>query len=93
MKIIKSNLPTKRFVAVYCDGSRVQFGQRGATTFVDGATEETRKNWIARHKVRSDFNDPYSAGSLAKHILWGESKSIDANVRAFNRKFFPRCKC
>lgn len=86
MKILTSNLPTKRYVAVFDNGLKTHFGQPGGYTYADGASEETRKAYIARHKVREDWNDPYSAGALARFILW-EHRSIKKAVEEFNKRF------
>jgi hypothetical protein len=64
--------PLKRFIAVFPDGKRVPFGQRGAHTYLDGASEEKRKAYIARHRVNEDWSDPKKAGTLARFILWQE---------------------
>ena len=43
MRISASNLKTKRFRATFKDGTKVNFGQKGAQTFIDGATEEKKQ--------------------------------------------------
>jgi hypothetical protein len=85
MKILTSEKPTKRFVAIFNNGLKVHFGQPGGNTYVDGASEETRKNYIARHKVNENWKDPYSAGALARFILW-EHRSIKKAVEEYNKK-------
>ena len=86
MKISVSNLPTKRFVAIFNNGTRVHFGQPGGFTYADGASEQTRLAYIARHKVGENWNDPYTAGALSRFILW-EHRSIKTAVQEFNKKF------
>lgn len=73
--IIENNSPTKRLTALitYKDGKRktVNFGMKGsAGTFADGATEEKRKAYIARHRVREDWTDPTTAGFMSRWVLW-----------------------
>lgn len=88
MLIQNSNRKDKRFMATFKDGTKVHFGLKGASTFIDGKrTIEERNNYIKRHAVRENFNDPKSAGSLSKHLLWGNSKSLDQNHKDFMRKF------
>ena len=60
------------------------FGSRG--TYFDGSSEEKRKAYIARHKVREDWNDITTAGALAKEVLWTDTNrsKIEKNI---NRKF------
>ena len=65
---------------------RVKFGQYGSKTFAEGASVQDKKNYIARHKVNEDWNNPLSAGALARWILW-EYPSIKEGVKYFNQRF------
>ena len=87
MYIKPSNRKDKRYDAVFHDGTKVSFGAKEAKTYVDSASDKTKAAWIARHKVRENWNDPKTAGSLAKHILWGKSKSVRENLKTFKKKF------
>ena len=87
MEITTSNKKDKRYTATFKDGKKISFGSKGAKTYVDSATQQTKDAWIARHKVRENWNDPKTAGSLAKHILWGNSKSLKENIKTFKKKF------
>jgi len=89
MKIEKSTRKGKRFVAIFDDGTKVHFGARGASTYIDGKrTEQERNNYLKRHNVREDFNNPKSAGALSARILWGQTKSFDKNHEEFMNHFF-----
>ena len=73
-----------------CKGSNhktTSFGDPNGTTYIDGASEQTKDAYIARHKVRENFNDPITAGSLAYHLLWGDSRSFRKNIDAFKKRF------
>jgi len=88
MKIENSTRKGKRFVATYADGTKVHFGSKGASTFIDGKrTEIERKNYIKRHDVRENFENPKSAGSLSRYLLWGDNKSLEKNHQEFMKKF------
>ena len=87
MYIKPSSKKDKRYDAVFPDGTKVSFGSKGAKTFVDSASDQTKRAWIARHKVREDWGNPKTAGSLSKHILWGNSKSVRDNLKDFKKKF------
>ncbi len=88
MKIEDSTRKGKRFVATYADGTKVHFGSFGASTFIDGKrTEIERKNYLKRHDVREDFNNPKSAGALSAALLWGKNKSLEKNHQEFMKKF------
>lgn len=80
----------KRMMAVFeVDDKQktIHFGQKGANTFIDNASEDTRKNYLARHRVNEDWSKPDTPGSLARWILWGDSKSMRENIAAFKKKF------
>lgn len=85
--------PNKRFRAVVHtkQGIRnIDFGQRGGFTYIDGATEETRKNYRLRHyplEKRFINNLILSPALLSWYILWGESRDLKTNVFALNKKW------
>jgi hypothetical protein len=88
MKIEKSTRKDKRFVATYADGTKVHFGSKGASTFIDGKRSEIeRQNYLKRHDVREDFNNVKTAGALSAGLLWGKSKSLEKNHQDFMKKF------
>jgi len=86
MYIKPSSKKDKRYDAVF-DGKTIPFGAKGAKTYVDSATDKTKQAWLARHSVRGTFNNPRSASSLSKHILWGPTKSVRSNLKSFKKKF------
>ena len=81
----------KEFVAVFqrADGrsKTTRFGTASNYDSNPDKTKKDRENYIKRHRVNEDFNDPTSAGALSRWILWGESRSFEKNVRAFKRRF------
>tara|TARA_R110000772_G_scaffold51552_3_gene118229 strand:+ start:184 stop:489 length:306 start_codon:yes stop_codon:yes gene_type:complete len=48
--------------------------------------KQKRDSYIARHKVNEDWNDPTSAGSLSRFILW-EKPTIEASIKYYKNKF------
>jgi len=88
MKIENSKRKDKRFLATFADGTKVHFGAKDASTFIDGKrTEKERQNYLKRHDVREDFNNPKTAGSISANLLWGNSKSLEKNHQDFMKKF------
>ena len=86
--IVPSKKPMKKFAAVYDDGTRVDFGSRGSSTYIDHNDKKKRDNYIARHGATSaeDWNDPKTAGALARYILW-EKTSLAEAIHAFKKRF------
>lgn len=81
----------KEFVAIFerSDGrsKTTRFGTASNYVSNPDKTKEDRKNYVARHRVNENFNDPTSAGALSRWILWGESRSFEKNVKTFKSKF------
>ena len=80
---ITNNDGVKRLKAVYKfkDGKTktISFGMKGsAGTFADGASEEKKQAYIARHKkLNEDWSDRFSAGFLSRWVLWSEKTNQD----------------
>jgi hypothetical protein len=87
MKIEKSTRAGKRFMATYANGKVVHFGQAGGSTYIDHGDKAKREAYLARHKKRENWNDPYSSGALSRWLLWGDTTSLDTNHNAFMRMF------
>ena len=94
MYITKSPLKTKKYRAVFSDGTHTDFGASGYTDFTlsGGSKEglERREKYLNRHRANENWNNPRSAGALSRWILWGQSSSIAENVRSFNMRFAGR---
>ena len=63
------------------------FGAAGMNDYTRTGDVEARERYLQRHRARENWNDPTSAGSLSKHLLWGESTSMVRNLAAFRKKF------
>jgi hypothetical protein len=90
--IKKSSKSGKKLDAVfsYPDTTRtktISFGQAGAPDYTKTKDKAQRSRYISRHKAREDWTRPDTAGSLAKHVLWGSSTSRQENIRKFKSKF------
>lgn len=79
LHILPSHSPHKRFTAIFnLNGRRrvVQFGQRGAFTFADGAPRSKRDSYLARASKITNARGQYTyrlpgtANSFAYWLLW-----------------------
>lgn len=97
LSIKPSDKATKKYVATFCmcDGptkccdkerKKVNFGARGSSTFLDHKDEKKRLAYVARHRVNENFNDPLSAGSLSRYILWNKT-TLSASISDFKKRF------
>ena len=82
--ISRSTKPDKRFKADF-QTKTVHFGAKGGKTYVDHKDDRTKANWMARHKVRENWDRNESAGALSKHILWNKT-NIQDSVKSLNRQ-------
>jgi hypothetical protein len=64
----------------------VHFGAAGMDDFTKTKDEEQKKRYLARHKARENWNDPTSAGSLSKNILWNKT-TVKASIADFKKQF------
>jgi hypothetical protein len=92
VSIKPSNRAEKKWEAFFkVDGKerRVSFGGKGYddyTTFGKDVREDKRRLYRSRHKG-DKLSDPTSPGALSWFILWGESPSMEVNLRAFKKRF------
>lgn len=79
----------KHKMVFYEDGRRVRtthFGQLGAADFTTHGDPGRKRRYLLRHRPREDWDDPFSAGSLARYVLWNRP-TLDASVRDYARRF------
>ena len=87
--LFKSPRDNKRFAVMNEDGKTTHFGQPGATTFADGASEAKRAAYIARHSKGGEnwnISGKDTAGFWSRHLLW-EEPSIGGAIKSIKRKF------
>ena len=82
--ITSSSRPDKRLQAKF-ENKAVHFGSKDGRTFIDHKDQKVKDAWIARHKVRENWGDYETAGSLAKNILWNKT-TMQASVDDLNRR-------
>jgi len=73
-------------MAVFDDGTTTHFGLKGSSTYIDHNDEKKKDAYIARHKVNENWNDPKSAGALARYILWNK-KTLKESIADYRKKF------
>jgi hypothetical protein len=97
LSIKPSERPTKKYVATFCmcegetkccdnDRKKVHFGSSTSQTFLDHGDEKKRLAYVARHRVNEKFNDPLTAGSLARWINWNKT-TLSASIADFKKRF------
>jgi len=85
-EVKKSTKKNKKYMAVFDDGTTTHFGLKGSSTYIDHNDEKKKDAYIARHKVNENWNDPKSAGALARYILWNK-KTLKESIADYRKKF------
>jgi len=90
MYLIASPNKTKKYRAVFSDGKTTDFGASGYDDYTITKDKAQRERYLNRHKNNENWNNPRSAGSLSRYILWGQNTSIADNLRDFKVRFAGR---
>jgi hypothetical protein len=90
VSIKPSTDPEKKYMATFDNDGRsitTHFGARGMSDYTQHGDKERRYNYLRRHSKNENWDDPTTAGSLSKHILWGATTSLQKNIELFKKKF------
>jgi hypothetical protein len=92
LKITKSTKSQKKMMAVFENTSTgrtktTHFGANGASDFTLHKDEDRKKRYLDRHRKNENWNDPVTAGSLSRWILWNK-KSLRASIADYKRRFY-----
>ena len=86
LNIVKLRGDKKKYQAIFSNNKRVKFGAEGSKTFLDHKDDKKKENYLARHKVRENWNDPYTAGALSRWILWNK-KTLRESIADYKKRF------
>ena len=88
--LMKSDKKEKKWMIIHGE-KKIHFGQKGFSDFTLHKDPKRKKNYIARHEKREDWNKSgiNTAGFWAKHLLWNKpdlKESIKDTEKNFNIK-------
>jgi hypothetical protein len=89
LEIVKSKNKNKRYTAIFLVNGKykkISFGSSNHLNYLMHKDKERRRLYRARHQ-HDNINNPLSAGALAWYILWGNSTSLNENIKSFKNKF------
>lgn len=91
VEIKKSTNKDKKYMAIFTDkdGNKTttHFGAKGMNDYTLTGDKEARKRYRERHKKDLDTKDYKRAGFLSYYILWGDSTSIQENIKSYKKRF------
>ncbi len=87
--IINSPLKNKKYRAIMSDGSKIDFGLKGSSTYLDHKDKTKGNNYRARHLVndRENYlikNIIPSPALLSYYLLWGPYTNLHQNMNYLN---------
>ena len=90
----RSDKPEKKFYVELQGESgrskRIYFGDANSkdyTLFSALEREERKRRYIQRHQSTEDWNDPETAGFWSRWILWGDTPSVQQNLKRTLSRF------
>ena len=87
MRLVKSPNPQKKWRAIFEDGTTTDFGSSAHQDYTQHHSETRRALYRQRHKKDLATKDPKRAGYLAYYLLWGDSTSLEDNLRLYKARF------
>ena len=88
--ISKSDKPDKKMKAVFTlpNGrtKTIHFGAAGMSDYTIHKDPERKQRYMARHAAHESWNNPMTAGSLSRWVLWNKT-SLAASIADFKSKF------
>ena len=88
--IKKSTNQKKKYMAVfYEDGKKIKtthFGAAGMSDFTKHKDKARKQRYMNRHKANENWQNPMSAGSLSRYILWNKP-TLRASITDYKKRF------
>ena len=89
VKITESDRDKKYKAVFYLEGNKkktLHFGAKGMSDYTKNKDEKRKARYLARHKVRENWNVPDTSGSLSRWILWNKP-SYKESVSDYKKRF------
>jgi len=93
MKLVikPSTKSDKKYMAIFYEKDKkvktTHFGQAEADDYTKTKNKEQRDKYRTRHKKDLETKDPTKAGYLSYYILWGDSTSLQENIKNYKKRF------
>lgn len=89
--IKKSTRAEKKLMAIFTNCSNglqkiTHFGASGYSDYTIHRDPARKQRYLARHRKNEHWDDPYSAGSLSRWILWNKT-SLRESIADYKGRF------
>lgn len=90
IELFESPNKNKKYRAIFYKNKTpfkfTDFGAKNMSDFTINKDEERKNRYLKRHQKNENWNDPYSAGSLSRYILWNKP-TLKASFNDYKKKF------
>ena len=86
LSVTKSTRKDKKWMAEFDTNKIIHFGARGMDDYIIKNDKEQRERYRARH-ASGKTAKPDTADSLSFRLLWGESTSLQQNIKDYKKKY------
>jgi len=91
VEIKPSTQKDKKFMAIFYDDDgkkkkTTHFGAKGMSDFTIHKDKERKERYLDRHRKRENWNDPMTAGSLSRYLLWNKP-TLKASISDYKKRF------
>ena len=86
LSVKKSTRKGKKLMAEFDDGTTTHFGAIGYDDYTLKKDKDQRDRYRARHASCKNASAK-TADALAYHLLWGESTSLQQNIKDYKKKY------
>ena len=89
ISIKRSNRTDKKYVATfnkYGGTILIHFGAKGYEDYTTHKNDIRKAMYLVRHRVGENWDNPLSAGSLSRYILWN-LPTLEESVKDFKKRF------
>jgi hypothetical protein len=87
MKVTPASDGKHKWSATFENGRSTSFGSKGMDDYTITHDKAQRDRYRTRHKKDLRTGNPEKAGFLSYYILWGDSTSLAANIKAYEKRF------
>ena len=92
MTIEKGTAKNKKLKAIFYDDKvkkikTTQFGDDRYSDYTIHKDKERRNKYRQRHKKDLEKGNYMSRGFLSYYLLWGDSTSLNTNIKKYKKKF------
>lgn len=91
IKIITSLKKEKKYMAIFKNietnrEKKIHFGAKGMEDYTIHKDSERKERYLNRHRKNENWNDPITAGSLSRWILWNKP-TIRESINDYKKRF------